>query len=348
MDTLYLKTLLAVIETGSFSRAADCLCITQSAVSQRIKLMEGRYGYTLLDRSGGVIVPTMAGELVQQKARIIIEQEKALFGALKMLPQKCHISFCCSPCFATLFLPRILREYILPKSDSLDFKCRHSTTATALQGLREAEYNVIAVEHFSPLRAEPFNVIPLPNDEVIFVSNAKLGLNSEELELSKLLRHQLVLRKEGANTTEQLAANLALFGKTIEDFKGVINLDDPGLIKQTVLTEPCIAHVSRMLVKDEIANGSLRAHTVKGFNHQRYRSLVMSRTSHGDRRMDDFIQAVTKTVQRITSPVRQKVISSSHCPSLMKPAATHRAPVLYLKKSHENASTAPDRCNSCP
>ena len=54
MDTRYLKTLQAVLESGSFSRAADDLNITQSAVSRRIRFMEDQYGMPLIDRSGGV------------------------------------------------------------------------------------------------------------------------------------------------------------------------------------------------------------------------------------------------------------------------------------------------------
>jgi len=40
MDTRYLQTLVAVVDTGSFSKAARVLHLTQSAVSQRIKFLE--------------------------------------------------------------------------------------------------------------------------------------------------------------------------------------------------------------------------------------------------------------------------------------------------------------------
>jgi len=44
METRYLKTLVATVEEGSFSRAAEVLYITQSAVSQRIKFLEEHFG----------------------------------------------------------------------------------------------------------------------------------------------------------------------------------------------------------------------------------------------------------------------------------------------------------------
>lgn len=302
MDTLYLKTLLAVIETGSFSKAADCLCITQSAVSQRIKQLEERYGYTLLNRSGGIILPTAAGELVLQKAKIIIDQEKALIGALKRLPVKCSISFCCSPCFAAVYLPALLSNHILPNSDTLDFRCQLAPTTAAIQGLRNSEFNVIVVEHFNPLNLEFFNVIPLSNDEMIFVSNERLGIDSRKPDLTKLLKYDLLMRKENSFNTENLAANLALFGKKIEDFRSVINLDDPRLIKQTVLTEPFIAYVSRTLIQKELANGSLHEHMITGFNHLRFRSLVSSRSCSGNLDACRFVTAIIETVRQISAP----------------------------------------------
>jgi len=71
METQYLKTLLAVLELNSFSKAADALCVTQSAVSQRIRFLEECYGLKLLDKSGKLNMPTAAGLIVKKKAEQI-------------------------------------------------------------------------------------------------------------------------------------------------------------------------------------------------------------------------------------------------------------------------------------
>ena len=69
METRYLKTLIAVVDCGSFSKASELLHITQSAVSQRIKFLEEHFGQQLLDRSGSKLVLTTAGGTVLLKAR---------------------------------------------------------------------------------------------------------------------------------------------------------------------------------------------------------------------------------------------------------------------------------------
>src|SRR5712692_1037558 len=57
-----LKMFCDVVETGSFSRAAQLNHVTQSAVSQQIRALEKRYEQKLLSRSARQVLPTPAGE----------------------------------------------------------------------------------------------------------------------------------------------------------------------------------------------------------------------------------------------------------------------------------------------
>jgi len=57
-----LKMFCDVVETGSFSRAAQLNHVTQSAVSQQIRALETRYAQKLLSRSARQVTPTPAGE----------------------------------------------------------------------------------------------------------------------------------------------------------------------------------------------------------------------------------------------------------------------------------------------
>ena len=114
METRYFKTLQAVLESGSFSRAASDLNITQSAVSQRIRFMEDQYGKPLIDRSGTVIAATAAGDAVLRKARQILAMENELQDELKSLGIKAHITLCCTPTFGIVYLPLVLIGFFWP------------------------------------------------------------------------------------------------------------------------------------------------------------------------------------------------------------------------------------------
>lgn len=73
MNIKHLEHLLAVAETGSFSRAADRLCITQSALSRSIQNLEEELGARLLDRIGKRNKLTPLGEDVLARARRIVQ-----------------------------------------------------------------------------------------------------------------------------------------------------------------------------------------------------------------------------------------------------------------------------------
>ncbi len=65
----YFKT---IIETQSFSKAAEVCNITQSAISQQIKSLEAELGVSLLDRHNRTFTPTKAGEVFYRNCLIIL------------------------------------------------------------------------------------------------------------------------------------------------------------------------------------------------------------------------------------------------------------------------------------
>ncbi len=74
-----LKMFCDVVETGSFSRAAQLNHVTQSAVSQQIRALESRYEQKLLSRSARQVTPTPAGERLFRGCKEIL----ARFGEVE-------------------------------------------------------------------------------------------------------------------------------------------------------------------------------------------------------------------------------------------------------------------------
>lgn len=69
-----LKMFCDVVETGSFSRAAQLNHVTQSAVSQQIRALETRYEQKLLSRSARQVMPTPAGERLFRGCKEILSR----------------------------------------------------------------------------------------------------------------------------------------------------------------------------------------------------------------------------------------------------------------------------------
>lgn len=295
METQYLETLGTVLEYGSFSKAADSLCVTQSAVSQRIKFLEERYGLSLVDRSGAVVTATDAGRLVVKKARQILMLEKELENELKNLSNKSRLSLCCTPTFGIVYLPKVLNRFFLANSDDLDFKFVLNTPEQSLKGLLSNDFDMAVIEHCNDLGVKDAICQPLPPDELIFISSPALSMSGAEVTLDELLQQRLIARREGCSSRHLLLKNLAEFGKSMEDFKGSIVYDDLYLTIQTVMSGRGVAFVSRSLVTDQLRTGELTEHTVKGFSCTRFRTLVLNSRQSENRFLQNFSDCI-KTV----------------------------------------------------
>jgi len=81
LDYKLLEALAKVVDEGGFERAARALCITQSAVSQRVKLLEERLGTILLARVTPPR-PTEAGRLALRHFRMAQRLEGDFEAAL--------------------------------------------------------------------------------------------------------------------------------------------------------------------------------------------------------------------------------------------------------------------------
>lgn len=74
MDISALQAFLAVAESGSFSRAAEKIYLTQPAISKRIAALEKQIGARLFDRIGRGIRLTEAGEALLIRARAVLKE----------------------------------------------------------------------------------------------------------------------------------------------------------------------------------------------------------------------------------------------------------------------------------
>lgn len=79
LELTQMQTLVAVSEAGSFSRAAEQLNVTQSAISQSIKNLENKIGVTLFKRAGKRVFLTAEGEkLFEISSEYILKVSRAL------------------------------------------------------------------------------------------------------------------------------------------------------------------------------------------------------------------------------------------------------------------------------
>src|SRR6201987_1820772 len=72
IPTELLRTLVAVVDMRSFTKAAQSLGVTQPAVSAQIKRLQYLLGYEVLDKSAPGVSLTPRGEIVVSNARRLL------------------------------------------------------------------------------------------------------------------------------------------------------------------------------------------------------------------------------------------------------------------------------------
>ncbi|WP_017573168.1 LysR substrate-binding domain-containing protein [Nocardiopsis halotolerans] len=74
MDIAQLRDFVTVIDSGSFTRAASLLFVSQPAVSQRMKQLESELGVRLVQRGPRGVVPTPAGRTLYRDAQQLLRR----------------------------------------------------------------------------------------------------------------------------------------------------------------------------------------------------------------------------------------------------------------------------------
>lgn len=72
LDPRLLRAFVAIVDTGSFTQAADRLNMTQSTISQQLGRLEQSIGHALIDRAARPVQPTASGERLLGYARRIL------------------------------------------------------------------------------------------------------------------------------------------------------------------------------------------------------------------------------------------------------------------------------------
>ncbi len=113
MEIRSLRSFVAVVDNGGFTTAGRRLGISQSAVSQQVRLLEQELGATLLCRSGRRIAVTQAGDTLLPYARQILaklDEAKAAVSDFEALGRG-RVAIGAGGTVCRHILPAILREF---------------------------------------------------------------------------------------------------------------------------------------------------------------------------------------------------------------------------------------------
>ncbi len=201
MDLHQLRVFHAAIKSGGFTRAGEELHLSQSTVSQHIKLMEAELGCSLFLRVGKRVMVTEAGNVLLQYAERIFRELRNAEMAVREINalKRGTVRLGVGPTTLTYRLPPILRDYIR-RFPQMELIVLAGSTEFLLGELKSQHLDLAIVISTAPLPG--FRLTPLGREELVIVVNGKHPLARQRTaEPSDLASLRFILYKK--NTAMQ-------------------------------------------------------------------------------------------------------------------------------------------------
>jgi DNA-binding transcriptional LysR family regulator len=198
LQLTHLRTLQAIAQHGSFSRAAQALRLTQPAVSMQVRHLEQALGLPLLERVGKRAFPTRAGQLLLTHAdRAVreleagVERVQALRGVVAG-----RVRLGTSASISIYLLPPALRRFRAryPETEIV------VVTGNAAEITRAIVANTLDVGIVSlPVRERELAVTPFFRDELVAIAPPEpVWRRLKVVDAGTLAGHPLILFEAGA------------------------------------------------------------------------------------------------------------------------------------------------------
>ena len=160
LERIHLEILKAVSTHGTLTKAADSLCLSQSALSHSIKKLEGQLNTAIWEKDGRNLRLTAAGERIQALANRLLPQflhtELQLSQIAKGELGSLRIGMECHPCYQWLL--RVIQPY-LELWSGIDIDVRQEFQFGALGALLSYEIDLLITP--DPLFKPSIEYIPV-------------------------------------------------------------------------------------------------------------------------------------------------------------------------------------------
>ena len=174
LDIDQLRTFVAIADTGSFTRAADIVHKTQSAVSMQMKRLEDRVGRAIFERDGRLSKLTEEGERLLDYARRIVRLNSECVASFNEADLTGRVRLGLPDDYADCYLPEILARFSRsnPRAE-MTVACE--PTPNLLDRIQNGDLDLAIITHVD--RRGPSEIVRV--EQLLWVSSARHGVHEE-------------------------------------------------------------------------------------------------------------------------------------------------------------------------
>ena len=291
MEIRQLQTFVQAAQLESFSKTAEMLGYSQSAITVQMRLLETELNTRLFDRMGKRVVLTPQGrEFLKSANKILYEVNKASksMNEDRELTNPLHVGTIESLCTAKF--PRLLSEF-----HSLHPRVNLQITVDSPEKLiRMMEHNELDLIYIldTPRWDENWVKVMELAEPVVFVASAASRFaGKERLVLDDILQEPFFLTEKHANYRQALDQQLALRRQSISP---VLEISDTEFIIRMLELNQGLSFLPYFAVEQDIYKHRIITLDVKDVHISMYRQIFYHKNKFRTREMEEFIRLAYK------------------------------------------------------
>jgi DNA-binding transcriptional LysR family regulator len=271
-----LEVFVALVEQGSFTKAARHLELSQSTVSGHMADLERRLGLRLVERDRNGVQPTAGGRALLVPARQALQAERGARMAVQELSGLLRGTLVVggSTIPASYLLPGLFGRFH-KKHPGVGLRLVTGDSREILERIRHSEIE-IGMIGASPDGSDLKSAKVGEDSLTLVVAPDHPLAGRSTVSGNDLLQHPFIMREEGSGTR----------AATVQALRKILGADASGKLmiacevgsaeaqKAGVREGLGIAFVSNLAIRDELAHGTLATLRVKGFDVRRHFHLV--------------------------------------------------------------------------
>lgn len=255
-----LKVFLTITETGSITKAAEELHLTQPAVSIQLKNFQDQFDLPLIELIGRKLYVTEFGREVARSAQLILMEieninDKGTAHKGK-LTGKLKISIVSTGQYIMPhFLSSFIREH--PNVNLIMDVTNKSKVVESLEK-NQVDFSLVSLIPESL----PVDRIALMENHLYLVGNAEETKQYKSIKKRDLNKIPLIFREKGSGTRQTIET---FFTKNKIDYRQTLTLTSNEAVKQAVIAGLGFSIMPIIGIRDELLNGTLKIIPIPDF-----------------------------------------------------------------------------------
>lgn len=277
MDLWQLQIFCRVVETRSFSKAAEGVRLSQPTVSSHIKDLEDHFGCALIDRLGRQAVPTQAGELLYRHARRLLALRDEIETVMARYQGKTlgRLTVGGSTIPGGYLLPPIVGRF-QKRHPGVTLSLVVADTGEILRRVLEGALE-LGVVGAAPRERQLVHEVVLADTLRLIVPGDHPWASRREVPFALLRNEPFILREEGSGTRQAIEEALHRAGSGVEDLRVAAKMGSTEAVRQGIREGIGVSILSTLAVREDLAAGRLGALRVQGLALTRHFHLVRHR-----------------------------------------------------------------------